>query len=300
MTILQRKAETAARLPLTMLASGELGCAAALAACYLWIELASGRPQTIVINHCQLARDLGSSETSARRWLDTLRQKGYLEVRDADPRAGTTTAYIFNPDDVIGRRGVAAGDPQGLLFSEQALPSPPSSRDGSGDTTVAVLRPEPAYAHARSVLRESKQILTRSPSVTFTGPAQREQGVDGSGVTSVAAVLAVAGRRLPTPEERAASVEDLVAWQLRRVACPNLRQAPCLKVAWRVVEGEIPQREVDAILTALDAARSSEAGLPRDPSGQPMPASQFYVGRVKNLFRRRGVDWNAAAHPPGA
>lgn len=91
---------------------------------------------------------------------------------------------------------------------------------------------------------------------------------------------ALAGR-LPTEGEQRARVEDLAAKLMAAVRCPRLRQSPCLRAAWAVIEGRVPLADVDAVLRSLEAAR------PRLRA----PASAYFVQAIKRLFAKRGIPW---------
>jgi hypothetical protein len=84
------------------------------------------------------------------------------------------------------------------------------------------------------------------------------------------------GGVIDDPSQRQAWIERLVRHTRERVACPNLRQSPCLDVAAAVVEGRLPERELAGILGYIERLRASgKLGT--------TPASKIFVGFVKRV-----------------
>lgn len=71
-------------------------------------------------------------------------------------------------------------------------------------------------------------------------------------------------RKLPSPQQQAAAMEQRATFIFDAVNCPNMRKAPCVRMAWHVVEGRIPWPKVATLLSALnDCEREGRLEVPR-------------------------------------
>lgn len=112
---------------------------------------------------------------------------------------------------------------------------------------------------------------------------QREQGLEPA-----SAIGQAVRWRVPTEEDLA---EQRAAWQWRikqAVNDPRLMGCVLVKVAWAVVSGELPGREVDQVLAELAKHR-------RNGTLRTVP-SAYFIGGIKRLFARHELDWTGYAH----
>ena len=243
--------------PRSLLSCKELGYAAKLAAWYIWDAYCDGRPQTVAIVHARLGLDLGKSERSAERWVDTLAAFGFLEINHGAQTVGGVVAYVRNPADVIGRRGSVSGDPQRQLWREDDRSAGPpdvdrgaaagdgddgaaptigiSARSSAADPALDDLR-EPAVltsqvrSRARLPSEESRKINTPSPSVTFGRSTKGEKGLGGSDARTAGDTTAIAGRGWTAegrhePHKIAAAATDVLGLVASRLPTPEQKRA---------------------------------------------------------------------------
>jgi hypothetical protein len=115
-----------------------------------------------------------------------------------------------------------------------------------------------------------------------------EPPVRGSGPKGIGKILAHVTpeilSRLPGNPERANAKEQIITRIRQRVNDQKLREKPMLRFAQAIVDGLIPERELESLLACLDQAR-------KDGSLREAPWS-YYVGGARRIFNRHGVVWN--------
>lgn len=70
---------------------------------------------------------------------------------------------------------------------------------------------------------------------------------------------------------------------LARVADPQLRATPCLRVAWAIVEGRLPGVRLARVLRQLDDLRGRRE--------LTTAAGAYFCGSMKRIFRELGIPW---------
>lgn len=115
-----------------------------------------------------------------------------------------------------------------------------------------------------------------------------EQGLAVGGDVPLAAVLSGSSAfRLPDAAAQANYREQWIEIIRRGVRCPNLKLCVAVKVAAAIVAGEIKPAVIQEALSELAKVRT--AGQLRSP------ASAYFVGAVKRIFARHGLDWTGYA-----
>jgi hypothetical protein len=95
---------------------------------------------------------------------------------------------------------------------------------------------------------------------------------------------------VPSPEEQARRRERWIDIIRRRVDDPKLKLCVCVKVASAITAGELKESHVDELLAELDQRR-------RDRTLRAEPGA-YFVGGVKRLFARAGIEWQGYAKKP--
>lgn len=69
---------------------------------------------------------------------------------------------------------------------------------------------------------------------------------------------------LPSPEQQEQAAEQRAQIIFQRVNCPRMRMAPCVRMAWHVVEGRIDWKPIAQLLKLLDQLdQAGQLGCPR-------------------------------------
>jgi hypothetical protein len=91
-------------------------------------------------------------------------------------------------------------------------------------------------------------------------------------------------------EDQVAAAERLVSEISQRVRDSELRRAPCVRVAWAVVEGRLPRDRLYRILDRLDVLQR-EGKLCCDRGA-------YFVKSVQGAFRDLGLEWAGKPRKP--
>lgn len=76
--------------------------------------------------------------------------------------------------------------------------------------------------------------------------------------------MAASTAKLPSPVQQTAAAEQRAALIFQAVACSNMRMAPCVRMAWHVVEGRIVWSKLATLFKALnDCEREGRLNVPR-------------------------------------
>lgn len=172
-----------------------------------------------------------------------------------------------------------------LVLKHQGLPSRSA---GSGSADVAQ-QPPKSLGRAADMSQQPPPALDRELAALLelerqarhrvgARHADHEQPV-GSRAEVYQALLARVCA-LPGSVELAAARERIVERIRRRVADPKLRDKPMLRFAAAIVDGLIPERELDSLLACLDTARRDHT-----LAGEPW---QYFVGTARKIFLRHG------------
>ena len=98
----------------------------------------------------------------------------------------------------------------------------------------------------------------------------------------VAAVAAAIVQRLPDERSVSMARERWIALIKRRVNDPQLKDAPCVKVAAAIAEGRLKESYVAEVFAELDKQRRN---------GTLRSAGAYFVGSCQRLFSRLGLEW---------
>ncbi len=221
---------------------------------------------------------------------------------DVPPDAAAKAILAFRPE---------SGNPQaGEVAAEAASPalelsSPPAARRGSVDGTatgrirnrdpVAEVSTEPrnpsricrqnreARARATSELQKEQEVNTNTSTSVFHFRTSEERPVaevstEPRGISAIGDLAGAVLAGLPSADRQREWVENLIDWLKQRVGDPNLHTTPCLRLAWAVVEGRVPLKDVHGLLASLDQARAAGRLL-----GEPW---WYFTGGVKRLLSR--------------
>jgi hypothetical protein len=143
---------------------------------------------------------------------------------------------------------------------ERSTEPPPRQRDPDAEALSEILRQK--RADACISFASSEPTNASPPRVDFAASADR------------------ARLCLPGAPDRAARREEIVERIRRRVADPKLRDKPMLRFADAIVDGLIPERELDSLLSCLDQQRR-EKTLKLEPW-------MYFVGTGRKIFKRFG------------
>jgi hypothetical protein len=76
--------------------------------------------------------------------------------------------------------------------------------------------------------------------------------------------MAATTAKLPSPVQQTAAAEQRATLIFQAVACPNMRMAPCVRMAWHVVEGRVVWSKLATLFKALnDCEREGRLNVPR-------------------------------------
>lgn len=76
--------------------------------------------------------------------------------------------------------------------------------------------------------------------------------------------MAATVTRLPSPEQQTAAAEQRATLIYQAVDCPSMRMAPCVRMAWHVVEGRVVWSKLATLFKALnDCEREGRLTVPR-------------------------------------
>jgi hypothetical protein len=315
------------------------------------IRAAGGVERSLVTHAAAVGAAIGSStDRSGRRALETLRDRGFIDVPDSF--RGQVTVFINDPLKVArARLGPAAGvseqgeldfpEPPSTPREEPAapagvLPLPPGRGAAQPQTAGLVQDPpagldqDPPSPHKASLLRKDDNPTSNISHPCLMGdggsrtrPAARPAGrpapptaelrmspLDARAFGRMVREAERAGKPAPEPlpiggliagivgervsaDARATRVRDLVAWMHKAVGPGLARNADgsvsrggedkLLRIAWAVVDGGLPERQLYAVVQALDRyerggrLRGSRAG--------------FFLGSMRTEFYRRGLPW---------
>lgn len=267
---------------------------AKLAWLYLW-GLAGEAAGTIATSYAAVAVAQGTTERSGRRAVATLADRGLVRV--IDRQAATVRILIWDPLEVIlGRDRTAEPRPLLDVIERQpspapaAEPEPPRIRGGS-----AADPPAPTFdsksIYNLQTFEPLEPLKVGTPPTRSAADPPRQAGPAGPLANASAAALGRALDRADTPGRaeaiRAAAVRRLVAEICRRVADPALRDAPARRVAEAVAAGQLPAKELEGILTALEKARRGQT-----LKGAPW---WYFVGAAQKAFGRHALTWPKTA-----
>lgn len=112
--------------------------------------------------------------------------------------------------------------------------------------------------------------------------------VDEMAMRTAAAIGAATAWRTPSPQEQARWREQWIDTIKRRVNCSRLKVCVAVKVASAIIAGELKATVIEEVFAELDKVR--RAGLLRSPP------SAYFVGAVKRIFARHGLDWTGYAY----
>lgn len=276
----RRQAPPADRWPLVVAAP--MRAEAKLAWLYLW-GLAGHAAGTVRTSFAAIAVAQGTTERSGRRAVTTLADRGLVRVVDRD--RATIAILVWDPLEVIVGHDRAA-DARPLLDSletePQAAAEPPATQTGTGNAADP-----PAPTFESKYLYNLQTFDPLKPSKVGPPPPTRTAAEPPRPTGPLAGATAAALDRALDPERaeaiRAAAVRRLVAEIGRRVADPNLRDAPARRVAEAVAAGQLPPKELEGVLASLEKARRGHT--------LKGAAWWYFVGAAQKAFARHGLAW---------
>jgi hypothetical protein len=89
-------------------------------------------------------------------------------------------------------------------------------------------------------------------------------------------------RRLPSHPEQQHAVEDLATWLRDQVGDHKTHHATFFSLAWDVVQGRVPHRELDTLMKSFRRAELAGQFAPGD-------GGRYFCTSVKNLRQRLGI-----------
>jgi hypothetical protein len=186
------------------------------------------------------------------------------------------------PDLVTSLNFSASASPSTSHFSH--LPSPPEkcAPASARDPDEARRRSSGGSSASDQDSRDQDELLRTFRQRRAEMADDRPTALDGGASVGLGAIVQAKLEAAMSPQAREQRVHELVGIQLRRVRDRSMMRAPCVRLAWAIVEGQVKERSMYEALDHLDELDAKHELL--------KPRSSYYNGCIKRLLTRGGAD----------